>query len=138
MSSLFRRKKDLPKTTAQPLALGESDKQEGQLVVDVYQTPKEIVIRTPVSGVKLADIHITISDNTLTIKGERTHEDEIADTDYLLKECYWGSFSRSLILPFNLNPGKIKAFFKDGILKIVIPREQVEEKSIKITELNND
>jgi len=106
------------------------------LVVDVYQTPKEIVIRTPVSGVKLADIHITISDNTLTIKGERTHEDEISESDYLLKECYWGSFSRSLILPFNLNPGKIKAFFKDGILKIVIPREQVEEKAIKITEIS--
>ncbi|OGC82108.1 MAG: hypothetical protein A2V81_03080 [Candidatus Abawacabacteria bacterium RBG_16_42_10] len=136
MPSLFKRKKDLPNTSAEPLSFGGQDKQEGQLVVDVYQTPKEIVIRTPVSGVKLADIHITISDNTLTIKGERTHEDEISESDYLLKECYWGSFSRSLILPFNLNPGKIKAFFKDGILKIVIPREQVEEKAIKITEIS--
>lgn len=130
MASLFKKNTGTKSTT-----VTTSSKQEGQLVVDVYQTTDSIVIRTPVAGVKLADIHITINDNTLTIKGERTHADTIADGDYLLKECYWGAFSRSLVMPFNLSPEKIQAFFKDGILKIVIPHQQANEKAIKITEL---
>lgn len=130
MASLFKKNTGTKSTT-----VTSSSKQEGQLVVDVYQTPDSIVIRTPVAGVKLADIHITINDNTLTIKGERTHADSIAEGDYLLKECYWGAFSRSLVMPFNLSPEKIQAFFKDGILKIVIPHQQANEKAIKITEL---
>ncbi|MBP7056938.1 Hsp20/alpha crystallin family protein [Candidatus Gracilibacteria bacterium] len=132
MASLFKRKQANPANTTIT-----TEKQEGQLVVDVYQTVDSIVVRTPVAGVKLADIHINISDNTLTIKGERTHADEIPEADYLLKECYWGSFSRSLVMPFTLNPEKIQAFFKDGILKIVIPHEQTKEKSITITEVSN-
>ncbi len=131
MASLFK-KNTSNKSTA---SVTSTSKQEGQLVVDVYQTTDSIVIRTPVAGVKLADIHITINDNTLTIKGERTHADTIAEEDYLLKECYWGAFSRSLVMPFNLSPEKIQAFFKDGILKIVIPHQQANEKAIKITEL---
>lgn len=131
MASLFKKNTSNKSATA----VTSTSKQEGQLVVDVYQTADTIVIRTPVAGVKLADIHITINDNTLTIKGERTHADTIAETDYLLKECYWGSFSRSLVMPFNLSPEKIQAFFKDGILKIVIPHQQANEKAIKITEL---
>lgn len=130
MASLFKKN-----TSAKSTTVTTASKQEGQLVVDVYQTTDSIVIRTPVAGVKLADIHITINDNTLTIKGERTHADTIADADYLLKECYWGAFSRSLVMPFNLSPEKIQAFFKDGILKIVIPHQQANEKAIKITEL---
>lgn len=133
MASLFKKN-----TGTKSTAVTSSNKQEGQLVVDVYQTPDSIVIRTPVAGVKLADIHITINDNTLTIKGERTHADSIAEGDYLLKECYWGAFSRSLVMPFNLSPEKIQAFFKDGILKIVIPHQQANEKAIKITELTTD
>lgn len=131
MASLFKKNTSNKSATA----VTSTSKQEGQLVVDVYQTADSIVIRTPVAGVKLADIHITINDNTLTIKGERTHADTIAEADYLLKECYWGAFSRSLVMPFNLSPEKIQAFFKDGILKIVIPHQQANEKAIKITEL---
>lgn len=134
MASLF--KKNTSSKVTSPVST--TAKQEGQLVVDVYQTPDSIVIRTPVAGVKLADIHITINDNTLTIKGERTHADNIAEGDYLLKECYWGAFSRSLVMPFNLSPEKIQAFFKDGILKIVIPHQQANEKAIKITELSTE
>jgi len=131
MFSLFKKKTEPTNTTI----VQDQGDQEGQLVVDVYQTEKEIVIRTPVAGVKLADIHITISDNQLTIKGERTHDDTIAESEYLLRECFWGSFSRTLVLPFNLDPEKIQAFFKDGILKIVIPHEKLQEKSIRITEI---
>lgn len=132
MFSLFKKKQDPTNTTL----VQDQGNQEGQLVVDVYQTDKEIVIRTPVAGVKLADIHITISDNQLTIKGDRTHDDTIPESDYLLKECFWGSFSRTLVLPFNLDPEKIQAYFKDGILKIVIPHQKVHEKSVKITEIS--
>ncbi len=133
MASLFKKN-----TSKKVLAPTTAEKQEGQLVVDVFQTPDSIVIRTPVAGVKLADIHITINDNTLTIKGERTHADTIAEEEYLLKECYWGAFSRSLVMPFNLSPDKIQAFFKDGILKIVIPHQQASEKAVKITEITTE
>lgn len=131
MFSFFKKKNDDHKTTV----VQDQSSQEGQLVVDVYQTDQEIVIRTPVAGVKLSDIHITISDNQLTIKGQRSQDDSIATSDYLLRECFWGSFSRTLVLPFNLSPEKIQAYFKDGILKIVIPHEKVQEKSVKITEI---
>lgn len=137
MFSFFKKKKDDTKTTV----VQDTGNQEGQLVVDVYQTDQEIVIRTPVAGVKLADIHITISDNQLTIKGQRSQDNSIDSSEYLLRECFWGSFSRTLVLPFNLSPDKIQAFFKDGILKIVIPHEKVQEKSVQITEItahNND
>ncbi|MBI4836189.1 MAG: Hsp20/alpha crystallin family protein [Candidatus Abawacabacteria bacterium] len=132
MFSLFKKKKD---DSQQNTTNQEPNNQEGQLVVDVYQTENEIVVRTPVAGVKLADIHITISDNQLTIKGQRTHDDVIPEGEYLLRECFWGGFARTLVLPFNLDPERIQAFFKDGILKIVIPHEKVQEKTVKITEV---
>jgi len=109
--------------------------EEGQLAVDVYQTVDDVVIKAPVAGVSLDDIDITIADGVLTIRGHRQKEDEIMKEDFYLAECYWGHFSRSIVLPKDLQTEKIKAYFKHGILKITIPKE--ERIKIKTIPINN-
>ena len=108
--------------------------EEGQLAVDVYQTVDDVVIKAPVAGVSLDDIDITIADGVLTIRGHRQKEDEIMKEDFYLAECYWGHFSRSIVLPKDLQTEKIKAYFKNGILKITIPKEErIKIKTIPIS-----
>jgi len=95
---------------------------EGQLAIDVYQTGNEIVIKAPVAGVKPDDIDISINDDMVTVRGERKQEKEIKQEDFYCQECYWGAFSRSVILPVNVASEKAKATFKDGILTINLPK----------------
>lgn len=107
---------------------------EGQIALDVYQTKDKIVVLCPIAGVEPDDVSINITDDVLTIKGERKFEDEISEEDYYAKECYWGSFSRSVILPASVDKSRISAIFnKQNILRIEIPRlEEVNTKSIRI------
>lgn len=112
----------------------ETPQEEGQLAVDVYHTTDAIVIRTPIAGVKRSDIGITVTDDVITIKGMRRHDDDIPGENYFTRECYWGAFSRSIVLPAHILKQKISAQYKDGVLKIVIPKsEQVKTTTVKIT-----
>ena len=72
---------------------------EGQLALDVFQTEKELVVKAPIAGVKLQDLNITVNNEVLTISGARMVTEDITDEDYFTQECYWGPFSRSIILP---------------------------------------
>ncbi len=109
--------------------------EEGQLALDVYQTPTEIVIMAPIAGVKLSDINVSITEDILTIKGKRYLEFDIPEQDYLTQECFWGDFSRSIVLPAAVDTAKISAGFKDAVLKISIPRtERSKMKLIRIKE----
>jgi HSP20 family protein len=90
------------------------DNEEGQLALDVYHTADDLIINAPIAGVTLKDVSITISDGILTIRGSRQHEDNIPSHDYYLQECFWGNFSRSIVLPNNLKTEQIKALFKNG------------------------
>ena len=72
---------------------------EGQLTIDVYQTPNEIVIKSTIAGVKPEDIDISMTNDMITIKGNRKKDEEAKEEDYYYQECYWGPFSRSIILP---------------------------------------
>ncbi len=99
-----------------------TEKDEGQLSLDVYETPKELIIISPVAGIKLDDINLTITEDVLTIKGERHFDFTIPEDDYVIQECFWGSFSRSIVLPDNVDSAKINASFKNGVLKITIPK----------------
>lgn len=111
----------------------DDDTTEGQLALDVYQTKEKIVILAPIAGVKLDDMTVSVTDDVLTIKGKRNLEKEIPDEDYLTQECFWGDFSRSIVLPASVNTAKIAAKFKDGVLTIEIPKiEKVKEKVIRI------
>lgn len=99
-----------------------SEESEGQLTIDVYQTDEEIIVESTVAGVEPDDIDIDISSESITIRGERRRSEKIAEENYLYQECYWGRFSRSIILPQEIDPDKAKADFKNGVLKIRLPK----------------
>jgi HSP20 family protein len=101
--------------------------------IDVHETDKDMTIEAELPGVGEKDIDVTLTDNLLTIKGEKKQESEEKKKDYHLTERSYGSFSRSMTLPFDADPGKIKADFKDGVLTIRLPKPaEVKAKTKKI------
>ena len=106
---------------------------EGQLSVDVYQTKNEIIIKSAIAGVDPDDLDISISNDMITIRGTRKQEAEIDKEDYFYQECYWGSFSRSIILPQEVKSDSVSADFKRGILIIKLPKAaQVQKIKVKV------
>jgi HSP20 family protein len=106
---------------------------EGQLTIDVYQTPQDIIIKSAVAGVKPEDIDISITNDMVTIKGKREVEDTIKSDDYFYQECYWGRFSRSVILPVDVDSDRVAANLKNGILTVKLPKvDKAKVKKIKI------
>jgi HSP20 family protein len=106
---------------------------EGQLAVDVYQTKDNVVIKAPIAGVKADDIDISVADDVVTLRGERVEEKEVDREHYYVQECYWGSFSRSVILPTSTIAEKAQASLKDGVLTVTIPKvAQDKVKKIKV------
>ena len=97
---------------------------EGQLSVDVYQTKDQIIVKSTIAGVKPEDLEIYLHNDLLTIRGKREQEVEENNVDYYYKECYWGGFSRSIILPVDVQIDKVEATFKNGILTIILPKSQ--------------
>ena len=109
------RETDIPET-------GIAEELEGQLAIDVYQTPEELVVESTIAGVKLADIDIDVSSEKVTIRGERHRDSKIAGHDYFWQECFWGKFSRSIILPEEIDPDKAHFTLKRGVLTIHLPK----------------
>ncbi len=95
---------------------------EGQLTIDVYQTEKDIVIKSTIAGVRPEDLDVDINSEMVTIKGKRTQDEEIDSENYYYQECYWGPFSRSIILPVEIITEKAEASMKNGILTIRLPK----------------
>lgn len=95
---------------------------EGQLTIDVYQTPGEIVIKSTIAGVRPEDLDVNINNDMLTVKGIRKNDAHVKPEDYYYQECYWGPFSRSVILPVDVETENIKAELKNGILTIILPK----------------
>lgn len=112
------------------------DETEGELAVDVYQTPLEIVIQTMVSGVKPEDLQIAITREMVTIKGRRELSREISHENYFQKELYWGSFSRTILLPAEVEVEEAEAIEKHGLLTIHLPKIDKEKtQSLKVKSL---
>lgn len=112
----------------------QGSSQRGQVAVDIFEYDNYYIVKAPIAGVRLSDIDIEITDNVLTIRGERKQSDDIPQNQYYLQECYWGEFNRSITLPFNIDPKKVKATFnKECILKILIPKEE-KVKIVRISE----
>lgn len=103
------------------------DFEEGQLSVDVYQTTRNIVIKSTIAGIKVEDIDIALNNDMLTIRGKREGNKKIKESDYLFKECYWGAFSRSIILPTEVKIDRIKADLENGILTIILPKAKTKK-----------
>lgn len=95
---------------------------EGQLAIDVYQTPGEVIIKAPIAGVRQEDLDVTITDEQVSIRGERHDLQNEPVEGYLVQECYWGAFSRVFALPIAVDSDKAAARLSNGILTITIPK----------------
>lgn len=112
---------------------GWFEEYEGQLAIDAYQTNDAIIVKAPIAGVKPQDLEISITDEVVSVKGKRIQETEAQPSDYFCQECYWGSFSRTYVLPIPADSEKAQANLKDGILTIVIPKqEKAKTRVIKV------
>ncbi|MHB1316672.1 MAG: Hsp20/alpha crystallin family protein [Minisyncoccota bacterium] len=100
----------------------EEEVEEGQLTVDVYQNGNDIVVKCMVAGVKPEDLEITITRDMVTIKGRREAEKNIHEEDYFHQELYWGSFSRTIMLPAEVDVEEAEAIEKHGLLIIKLPK----------------
>ncbi|MBX4198612.1 Hsp20/alpha crystallin family protein [Candidatus Parcubacteria bacterium] len=100
----------------------EESVEEGQLTVDVYQTPNDIVIKTIVAGVRPEDLDISISRDMVTIRGKREERHEASDEDFFHRELYWGSFSRTVLLPEEIDTEASEASESHGLLTIKLPK----------------
>ena len=116
-----------------PQPLNKRD-EEGQLTVDVYQTDEEIVIKSTIAGVTVDDIDISITNDMVTIKGKRKPDEIVDQSDYYYQELYWGPFSRSVILPEDIDVEKASASMKNGILTLRLPKlAKSKMKKVKIS-----
>lgn len=101
--------------------------------VDIYETDDAIILEAELPGMNEKDIEVRVEDNVLTIKGERKIEQERKEENYYRMERYYGAFQRSFTLPSNVETDKIRAEYKKGILKVLMPKkEQAKPKQIKV------
>lgn len=106
---------------------------EGQLTIDVYQTDDDIVIKSTIAGVKPEDLDVNINNDMVTIRGERRQDEEIDSENYYYQECYWGPFSRSVILPIEILTEKAEASMKNGILTLRLPKaDAIKSRKIQV------
>jgi HSP20 family protein len=96
----------------------EDEAVPGQLAVDVYETKEKLVVKARTAGVNKHDLDVSISDNTLSIRGTLSAGNEDDVVNYFVQECYWGEFSRSIALPLPVKEDEIEAVLKDGVLTI--------------------
>lgn len=109
-----------PDPTQPAAAQDEWDEDEavpGQLAVDVYETKERLVVKARTAGVNKNDLDVSISDNTLSIRGTLSANEEDVE-NYFVQECYWGEFSRSITLPVPVKEEEIEAVLKDGVLTV--------------------
>lgn len=106
---------------------------EGQLNIDMYQTKDNVIIKSTIAGVRPEDIDITVANDMVSIKGARRKEENVSNDDYFYQECYWGNFSRSVIVPVDIDSESIEADLKDGILTVIIPKAaKAKTKKVKV------
>jgi HSP20 family protein len=111
----------------------EEEDDDAELAVDVYQTPNEVILKTMVAGVRPEDVTIQISRDSVTIKGRREEERNIADGDYFYQELYWGGFTRTITLPHEVDPDEAEAVDRHGLLTIRLPKiDKTRVQKVKI------
>jgi HSP20 family protein len=105
----------------------------GTLAVDVYETDEDVVVKASVPGVDPEDLDISITGDTLTIKGETRAEEEVEEENYVYRERRYGAFSRSMTIPTSVRADEADAEFDDGVLTLRLPKtEEVKPKTIKV------
>lgn len=121
----------IPKT-----AWPKEEEEEGQLTVDVFQTPEAIVIQSTVAGVKPEDLDVSITQDTVTITGTRRAAFDAVDDDYYYRELYWGKFSRSFTLPQEVDEERAEATIKNGLLTIKLPK--IDKNRVQKVKIRNE
>ncbi len=112
-----------------------SSEEEGELAVDLCESKDELILQAVIGGVVISDLDISITNDMITIRGERNREDKDKIEKVYYNECFWGPFSRSLILPQEVNADKAKATIKNGMLTIHLPKLiKTKRKTLKIEE----
>lgn len=122
---------------AEPDGISEAvdidDEMEGQLTVDVYQDADNIIVQSTVAGVDPDDLEINITNESITIHGKRERKETIQEKDYFYQECFWGRFSRSIILPAEVDSERSVASLKNGVLTVKMPKlERRKAKKLKV------
>ena len=107
----------------------EEENDEGQLTVDVYQNPDEIIIKALVAGVRPENLDVSITRDMVTIKGKREEAKQVTEDNYFYKELYWGSFSRTILLPQEIEVDESTASEKHGLLTLVMPKVNKEKQT---------
>ena len=111
----------------------DDESEDGQLTVDVYQTPSQIIIKTMVAGVRPEDLDVSITRDMVTIKGKRETERSVSDENYFHRELYWGSFSRTIMLPAEVEVEECEAVEKHGLLILTLPKiDKHKETKLKV------
>lgn len=116
---------------------GKANSDEGSWrwnpAVDIYEEADNIVVKAEIPGVDKESIHVDVKDRVLTLKGERAVENEVSDEKYFRRERTYGSFERAFTLPASVDADAIKAEYKDGVLKVLVPKpERSKPKQITI------
>jgi HSP20 family protein len=102
-------------------------------LVDIHETKDNILLQIEVPGVKQEDIHVSIEDGTLTLKGERKRETEVKEDQYHRVERSYGHFERRILLPSEVDSDRVKASYRDGVLEIQLPKkEEAKPKQIRV------
>jgi HSP20 family protein len=106
---------------------------EGELTVDVYQTPEMVVVKSMIAGVRPEDLDVSITRDLVTIRGHREEERVAEEGDYLARELYWGTFSRTISLPEEIDVDESEAIEKHGLLILKLPKlDKKRESKLKV------
>lgn len=131
ISTLFRASEQPPiqegdtaflQTLSSAIEEQQSTSSEGELLVDMYERDDALIVRAFVAGVEPENLEIVLDGDILTIRGQRQEVEEIHDDRFFYRECYWGVFSRSLLLPSPIALENIRALFKNGVVYIELPK----------------
>lgn len=146
-ASTARRERETPRPTRLKVESDERPKpsyepppetieEEGELTVDIYDKGDAIVIQSTVAGVKPEDLDVSITNDSVTIRGRRERHEEVREDHYYYKELFWGTFSRSVILPEEIDEDAAEASLKHGLLVLRLPKKRrgvVQKLKVKVT-----
>lgn len=111
----------------------EGGEEVGQLTIDVHQTNDDIIVQAMVAGVRPEDLEVSITRDMVTVKGKRERESKITEENYFYKELYWGSFSRTVLLPQEIDPERAEASEKNGLLTLRLPKiDKGKKRNLKV------
>lgn len=101
--------------------------------VDIVDEKDQIKVKADIPGIKKEDIEVNVENDVLTIKGEKKEEKEIKEKDYVRSERYYGSFHRAFSLPAGIDPQKVNAVYKEGVLEVTLPKKEgAKAKQVKV------